>query len=91
MYISELQEFNKKNIEIISIFFSCIQLNFFYILAVTLDYKALVLLLQKSGDEEFVLGGKGYDKEFCAFCDAIRVRDKTCNFIHAVGIILFWG
>ena len=23
----------------------------------------------------FILGGKGYDKEFCAFCDAIRVRD----------------
>lgn len=41
--------------------------------AVTLDYKALLLLLQKWDDQEFVLGGKGYDNEFCAFCDAIRV------------------
>lgn len=40
---------------------------------VTLDYKALLLLLQKWDDKEFVLGGKGYDNEFCAFCDAIRV------------------
>ena len=42
--------------------------------AVTLDYKALLLLLQKWDDKEFVLGGKGYDNEFCAFCDAIRVN-----------------
>ena len=44
--------------------------------AVTLDYKALLLLLQKWHDKEFVLGGKGYDNEFCAFCDAIRVKEK---------------
>jgi hypothetical protein len=23
-------------------------------------------------DDDFVLGGKGYDVEFCAFCDAVR-------------------
>ena len=41
--------------------------------AVTLDYKALLLLLNKGDDEDFVLGGKGYDSEFCFICDAIRV------------------
>lgn len=40
---------------------------------VTLDYKALLLLLNKTDDEDFLLGGKGYGVEFCAFCDAIRV------------------
>ncbi|KAK3754208.1 hypothetical protein QZH41_003310 [Actinostola sp. cb2023] len=40
---------------------------------VTLDYKALLLLLKKKDDEKFQLGGKGYGTEFCAFCDAIRV------------------
>lgn len=39
---------------------------------VTLDYKALLLLLNKKDDEDFILGGKGYDAECCAFCDAIR-------------------
>lgn len=38
----------------------------------TLDYKALLLLLQRDNDLDFVLGGKGYG-EFCAFCDAARV------------------
>ena len=38
--------------------------------AVTLDYKALLLLLNKKNDEDFLLGGKGYNMEFC---DAIRV------------------
>lgn len=37
---------------------------------VTIDYKALLLLLNKKDDEDFKLGGKGYDVEFCAFCDA---------------------
>ena len=41
--------------------------------AVTLDYKALLLLLNKKNDEDFLLGGKGYNVEFCVFCDAIRV------------------
>ena len=41
--------------------------------AVTLDYKALLLLLNKKNDEDFLLGGKGYGVEFCVFCDAIRV------------------
>ncbi|KAL9951845.1 hypothetical protein ACROYT_G044580 [Oculina patagonica] len=39
----------------------------------TVDYKALCLLLNKGGNEDFHLGGKGYDLEFCAFCDAIRM------------------
>ena len=44
------------------------------LLKVTLDYKALLLLLNKKDDEDFILGGKGYDAECCAFCDAIRVN-----------------
>ena len=53
----------------------------------TIDYKALLLLLNKKDDEDFKLGGKGYDVEFCAFCDAIRVLNVslflllTCNII----------
>lgn len=52
---------------------------------VTLDYKALLLLLNKKDDEDFVLGGRGFDTECCAFCDAIRActthgaeADQTC-------------
>lgn len=41
-------------------------------LSVNLDYKALLLLLNKPDDENFQLGGKGF--EFCAFCDALRVN-----------------
>lgn len=48
--------------------------------AVTIDYKALLLLLNKKDDEDFKLGGKGYDMEFCVFCDAIRVL--TCMFLY---------
>ena len=44
--------------------------------AVTLDYKALLLLLQKGDDEEFILGGKGHG-EFCSYCDVIRVSTVT--------------
>ena len=36
-------------------------------------YKTLVLLLVKKDNEEFVLGGRGVDVEFCFLCDAIRV------------------
>ena len=43
-------------------------------LSVTLDYKALLLLLNKPDDKNFQLGGKGFEVEFCAFCDAIRVN-----------------
>ncbi|XP_031563017.1 uncharacterized protein LOC116298634, partial [Actinia tenebrosa] len=39
---------------------------------VTLDYKALLLLIHKKDDESFTLGGKGYGVEFCVFCDAVR-------------------
>ena len=42
----------------------------FPVSAVTLDYKALPLLLNKKNDEDFLLGGKGYGVEFC---DAIGV------------------
>lgn len=57
--------------------------NTFYF-AVTLDYKALLLLLRKKDDEEYVLGCKGYDTEFCAYCDAIRVNIVTlfCSYFY---------
>lgn len=45
-----------------------------FFVVVTLDYKALCLLLNKKNNEDFVLGGKGYGAEFCSFCDAIRVN-----------------
>lgn len=48
---------------------------------VTLDYKALLLLLNKKNDEDFLLGGKGYGVEFCVFCDAIRAC--TCHGVDA--------
>ena len=42
--------------------------------SVTLDYKALLLLLAKKDNKDFLLGGKGYGvPECCVFCDAIRV------------------
>lgn len=46
----------------------------------TVDYKALLLLLNKKDDEDFLLGGKGYGVEFCAFCDAIRVLTISLSF-----------
>ena len=56
--------------------------------AVTIDYKALLLLLNKKDDEDFKLGGKGYDVEFCAFCDAIRVLNASLFFLlHTCNII----
>ncbi|XP_073258628.1 uncharacterized protein [Porites lutea] len=48
---------------------------------VTLDYKALLLLLNKKEQEDFILGGKGYGMEFCAFCDAVRAC--TCHGVEA--------
>ena len=45
-----------------------------FVFAVTLDYKALLLLLNKKDDKDFILGGKGYDVECCAYCNAIRVN-----------------
>ena len=53
--------------------FSMVILSVFFFIVVTLDYKALLLLLTKKDDEDFVLGGKGFGTEFCAYCDAIRV------------------
>lgn len=37
------------------------------------DYKALTLLLNKKDQDDFILGGKGFGVEFCAFCEAIGV------------------
>ena len=45
----------------------------FPVSAVTLDDKALLLLLNKKNDEDFPPGWKGYGVELYAFCDAIRV------------------
>ena len=55
-------------------------------LSVTLDYKALLLLLNKP-DDNFVLGGKGFQVEFCAFCDAIRVIISEVIFSHTLKFI----
>ncbi|KAK3715351.1 hypothetical protein QZH41_010173, partial [Actinostola sp. cb2023] len=42
---------------------------------VTADYKALSLLMVKKGDDadDYHLGGKGMDTEFCIYCLTIRV------------------
>ena len=40
---------------------------------VTLDYKGLILLWEKVGDDDFILGGQGLAVEFCIFCLAMRV------------------
>ncbi|KAK3703835.1 hypothetical protein QZH41_012447, partial [Actinostola sp. cb2023] len=53
---------------------------------VTLDLKALLLLLVKEDDEDFKLGGRGIELEFCCFCTAFRACklhwngafDETC-------------
>lgn len=53
----------------------------FPIPAVTIDYKALTLLLNKKDQDDFILGGKGFGVEFCAFCDAIRVIIQFCYIL----------
>lgn len=40
------------------------------VFSVTLDYKGLVLLMAKADDENFQLGGRGLNVEFCIFCSA---------------------
>ena len=47
-------------------FFSSISL-------VVLDYKGLLLLWEKVGDDHFILGGRGLVAEFCIFHLAMRV------------------
>ncbi|KXJ06986.1 hypothetical protein AC249_AIPGENE18630 [Exaiptasia diaphana] len=42
---------------------------------VTLDLKGLVLILAKPEDDDFELGGRGLEVEFCLFCMALR----ACN------------
>ena len=46
---------------------------FHFSFLVTLDYKAL-LLLDKKDDENLILGGKGYGKEFCVYCNTMTVN-----------------
>ena len=41
--------------------------------SVTLDLKALYMLIVKLGDETFVFGGRGIDIEFCFLCHALPV------------------
>ena len=43
-------------------------------LAVTLDYKGLLLLWFKMNDEKFMLAGQGFNVECCLFCTVLRVR-----------------
>jgi hypothetical protein len=47
-----------------------------FLLTVTLDYKGLVLLLAKPEDDDFELGGRGFNVEFCILCQAIRERNN---------------
>ena len=71
--------FNYVMFTILTLFFnSLIALMHFNIpcFSVTLDYKSLLLLTVKKDDENFQLGGKGLDVEFCFFCTAIRVSEK---------------
>ena len=53
-----------------------------YFIVVTLDYKSLLLLIQKIHEdgedesacrEQLAIGGKGFDVECCVFCTALRV------------------
>lgn len=46
---------------------------FFFHSIVTLDLKALLMLLQDPDDDNFQLGERGIEVQFCAFCDALRV------------------
>ncbi|XP_028513987.1 uncharacterized protein LOC110236083 [Exaiptasia diaphana] len=43
---------------------------------VTVDLKALLLLIVRGDNEDFILGGKGLDVEFCMFCRAVRACQK---------------
>ena len=51
--------------------------------AVTLDLKALYMLLEKFKDENFVLAGRGIEIEFCFLCHALRVFIKLPFWILA--------
>ena len=60
----------------------------FFFVEVTLGYKALLLLLNKTDDEDFFLGGKDYESECCAFYDAIRVN-KVVFRTYKILIVLY--
>ncbi|XP_031560729.1 uncharacterized protein LOC116296785, partial [Actinia tenebrosa] len=46
---------------------------------VTLDLKALYVLLQKEDDDDFELGGRGLDVECCFLCPAVRGCPSDCK------------
>lgn len=64
---------------------SCMKFHFL----VTLDLKALYLLLAKKDDESFMLGGKGVDIECCFICDAKRVNKGDCTFFQIITFLFF--
>ena len=45
----------------------------FIMLAVTLDYKGLLLLWHKINNGTFMLAGQGLNVECCLFCTVLRV------------------
>ena len=55
-------------------------------MAVTLDYKALIMLLKRKGSDldqkEDGLCKRGLDTECCVFCKVIRVRFNCSCDIH---------
>ena len=59
---------------------------------VTFDYKALLMLLKKKNEEEFTIGGRAVNVEFCFLCNCIRVNkdlidsDMHNNFMFRHGI-----
>ena len=68
----------KKRFFLILVYFSsisCISIDYFdtFILTVILDLKALYLLLVQRGEEDFKLGKRGIEVEFCFICKALRV------------------
>ena len=64
---------------------------FISFIEVMLDYKALLLvLLNKKDDEDFVLGGRGFDTECCAFCDAIRVHVLNSYQLHKLSSMILY-
>jgi hypothetical protein len=62
----------------VKVIFLCkanLKYDFYVWFLVTLDLKAFFKLIAKKDDQNFELGGRGFDKEFCIFCSAVRVRN----------------
>lgn len=55
---------------------------------VTLEFKALYKLLAKKDDENFELGGRGYDVELWLFCQAKRVIK---SIVYTVNMFLVYN